>query len=424
MLINNTNRNYKGIYSKKTVTVPKLNNNDKILNQLVIDQIPEKIEDKYYNDYNIIYVDSVIKKKLEKEKIGKVENLKIEIKECESLIKDKNSNYAIKLQNKNKIMEMNEEIKYILSEKKIKKYIDETKNLIEEYKSLKTSQPKIKFGEIDEDDFYSEEIKTKRIVVIEKFLDIARDYYNIEVYNITNKNANCCLYCGNEIKEDDISEEGLKKCSNCNATFQTVIYTKTAKDSDRITASKTEDESLENFIKAFYRKQGLKYNENINEICKELDEYCKKTPGLLLGEEIRALPLDNRGRKEFTNLVMLQKQLSEIGRNSAYEDANLIAHKYWGWKLPDYSHLYDKVIKIYNDTLKVYKLIPREVRNRKSNLGTQFVLFKILQLCGVDVIEEEFKIVEDRDSRMSQNELWRTMCEKAGRKNTEIYYIP
>lgn len=109
-------------------------------------------------------------------------------------------------------------------------------------------------------------------------------------------------------------------------------------------------------MKSFDRIQGIaKFHEDIVEIVGELDYYSKITPGVIPGKEIRNLTLNDRGRKDGTNLVILQKQLANIGRFKNYKDANLIAHKYWGWEIPNYSHLEYKVITICNKIFKIFK---------------------------------------------------------------------
>lgn len=59
----------------------------------------------------------------------------------------------------------------------------------------------------------------------------------------------------------------------------------------------------------------------------------------------------------------------------------------------------------------------------KVNFNTQYVLFKILQLCGADVIEEEFIRVENRNWKALQRKNWETVCSEASKKYPEIYYI-
>src|SRR5581483_7244727 len=97
-----------------------------------------------------------------------------------------------------------------------------------------------------------------------------------------------------------------------------------------------------------------------------------------------------RGRKANTNLVMMWKALHDINYSQLYEDAMLICHLYWGWILPDLSHIEEVILSDYDKTQKVYKSLDKL---RSSSLGTQFRLFKHIQLRTNDCDIEDFKIV-------------------------------
>lgn len=413
---------YKGIYIKTT--------HDKygrkgILMGNATGQIPKIIEGNYTSDYDIFYVDSVIKKKLQKDIYSIEEEKMDEIRKREAIIEDRNSNYTVKMENIHRIEQIRDEIEYITSGKKYLKYVEETKDLLEEYRLLKEKSTKILFGEDVVEDILEDENKVKKIVVIEKYLDIARDYFPIDIVNIFNIERNKCLNCYTELKDENLTEEGLRVCPNplCNAIYPSIVYKTGPKDSDRYYSSNNDENSIENFNKLFLKKQGLQKLDCLEEICTELDIHCERT-GLKTGEEIRNLPLDERGRRVGTSLEMLKCQLAEIGRNKNYEDAELIAQRYWGWKLPNYMHIYDKVMKIFYDTLKVFNSIPEEQRCRKSNLGNQFVLYKILQMLKEKVTADDFKIAKNRDSKELHNRLWEIMCKEAMKINPDIRYIP
>lgn len=119
--------------------------------------------------------------------------------------------------------------------------------------------------------------------------------------------------------------------------------------------------------------------------------------------------------------MLIISALSHINRTEFYEDYNLIGHIIWNWILPDISKYREKIIDHYNKTQKVFCRIPPEERGRNSSLGTQYRLWRHLQLIGFPCKMEQFKIAEDPDSLMIHNQLWRKMCE--GCHDPEIYYI-
>ena len=119
---------------------------------------------------------------------------------------------------------------------------------------------------------------------------------------------------------------------------------------------------------------------------------------------------------------MLWTAISEIGHSAYYEDANLIGHLYWGWTLPNVMHHKETIISHYNKTQKVFYQIPPEERCRNSSLGTQYRLWRHLQLVGHECYMDEFKIAGNSESIRNHNRLWKLMCE--GCNDPTINYNP
>ena len=63
-----------------------------------------------------------------------------------------------------------------------------------------------------------------------------------------------------------------------------------------------------------------------------------------------------------------------------------------------------------------------EQRYRISSLGTQYRLWRHLQLIGYPCEFGDFKIAENVDSIQTHHRLWKLMCD--GANDPEIYYIP
>jgi hypothetical protein len=137
------------------------------------------------------------------------------------------------------------------------------------------------------------------------------------------------------------------------------------------------------------------------------------------GEQVRALPLNERGRRGDTDHKMLYDALSATGYSEFYEDANLIGNIYWGWPLPDVRHLERLIQTDYERTQRVYNTLPKE---RVSSLGTQYRLFKHLQLRSHPCTKDEFKIAEMQESLELHESTWQKMCE--GCNDPYIYFIP
>lgn len=379
------------------------------------EDIPNKIEDKYKNDYNITYIDNIIKKKIKNEKN---KTLKEHYKTLEQLKKDIKKPQIIINKNiiKKSIEELTENIKLIESGEKLKEYINKTENLINEY--IKCEKPKVIVFDEEDTVIENDESTKKRLRIISEYLKIASNYIELNIIKINNNSPNICNVCGNILETTSYIEEIFIKCKYCNSEYELYNFNTKNKENDKITNNG--DESIENFIKALYRYQGLQKDRPPKILYEKLDEYFKSI-NKMTGEEIRKLPLNEFGRKDGTNHKMIWNALSHINYTNHYEDANLIGHIYWGWELKNIKHLEEKIIDKYYKTQKVFYSIPYQERERDSSLGTQYRLWKHLQLEGVKCSINEFKIAENIESLRNHNKLWKIMCE--GCNSPDIYYI-
>jgi hypothetical protein len=319
---------------------------------------------------------------------------------------------------------LEDEIKEIETGEKLRIYDSKVKNILSEYKKfngrVKTvvfDMEEEKYQELDDD-------LRHRLFLIDTYLDIASEYINIDVIRINNRPSDVCSGCGISLAKVATNEDGTIRCPNtdCQTEHNVIILTKLAKDGSRInTNNSTDDESIDNFLRAFIRYQGLQPDHPNESLYEELDNYFAlhhRPPG----EYIRQLPLNERGKRGDTDHKMLWYALSQIGRSEYYEDANLIGHIYWGWTLPNVMHLKERIIEKYNKTQKVFYHIRPEERGRNSSLGTQYRLWRHLQLEGHECYMDEFKIAENPESIRTHNKLWRLMCE--GANDPDIQYIP
>jgi hypothetical protein len=302
-------------------------------------------------------------------------------------------------------------------------YNNLVKDLLVEYKKYAGSVKTVIF-DMSEDDEYEEitDETRARIIVIDKFLEIAKKYIEIDIIRSNNRPSDICLGCNSLLSKTGVTENGIQICSICQTEYTVLILSKLSKEGSHIISNNVDDESIDNFIRAFIRYQGLQPREHITDLLfTQLDEYFIENNNPT-GNEITQLSLNKRGRRGDTNHKMLWVALNSIGKSELYEDTNLIGHLYWGWTLHNIMHYKEIIVSHYIKTQKVFYQIPPEERDRTSSLGTQFRLWKHLQLVGHECYQDEFKIAENADSMRTHNRLWRLMCE--GADDPDIYYIP
>lgn len=386
---------------------------------LVLEETPEKITGSYTVDYNITYLDSIIKKKLLQEKFTLLPKLKKTVASLKELIM-RPQTYIQREHTLTQIKVAEEEIRKIETGEKLRVYLDKTSDIINSYLSASKIK-KVMFDQEDQDP-QTDEDALHRISLIEKYLDIAGDYIQLDIIRVTSHKSDVCTGCGASLARIALSDEGSLRCPECFTEHSVIITAKLSKDGARINMNTNlEDESIENFLRAFTRYQGLQCEQPDEKVYEKLDKYFTRN-GRPTGAQIRELPLDSRGLRGDTNHKMLWDALSHIGHSEYYEDTNLIGHVYWGWELPNVSHLKERLIDKYIKTQKVFYQIPIEERNRNSSLGTQYRLWRHLQLEGHECYMDEFKIAENPESLRTHNNLWKQMCDGAG--DPDIFYIP
>jgi len=379
-----------------------------------------EIRDTYNDDYNILYVDDIIRKKLKYEATKEPAIIKAKIEGLEKAIAE--PQYVIqRLQMTEQIDRLKVQLGRLIENKVLEDYIRESSPYISAYKQLKPLVKKIVFGKtIEETQTETWPETLRRLSIIDKYLNIAKNYIKIDVFRSVPVTPDVCLFCGESIDRMGNSDDGVIRCLNCLTEHSSMILTKTTKDNGRITAAPSmSDDSIENFLRAFNRYMGLQ-DKPPEELYTMLDAYFKSC-GRPTGADIRQLPLNRRGRRGDTNHKMLINALSQIGRTEYYEDINLIGHIYWGWLLPDVMHLRETIIEDYNETQKIFHQIPLKERGRESSLATQYRLFRHLQLCGYDCKIEEFKIAENATSLRLHHQIWKKICDQA--KNPRYRYI-
>ena len=133
------------------------------------------------------------------------------------------------------------------------------------------------------------------------------------------------------------------------------------------------------------------------------------------GEYYRNLELNSKGKKEGTSKKKLWNALENTGNNKYYDESNFIAHKYWGWELPDITLHRERLISDYQRTQQVWNNI--KIRyNRSASLGTQFRLYVHLKAIDYECDRDDFKIQDMVDSLRIHNDAWRKMCEETNLK--------
>jgi hypothetical protein len=308
---------------------------------------------------------------------------------------------------KNKMYDYKNKISYT-------KYLKEVIPLLEKYNRVASNDSKgiiffIKNKEKEKDD-----IINYRLRIIRDYLDIAKDYIRIEINQKFNIKVSC-PGCGLDLTKIFIDEDsGLSVCPSCGYEKESISHNSNYKDTLRLNSSNRNNyDDCENFRKALYRFQGKQNNRPPVKLYEQLDVYFIRI-NKPIGSEILKLPLSEDGKKKGTSREMMFEALADTNNSAFYDDINLILHIYWGWELPNISHLEEKIMEDYINTQQVYNSIAKKDRN--ASLNIQFRLYVHLKAVDFPCTKDDFKIQTSRDSLIFHNEIWKEMCEKTGIK--------
>lgn len=390
-----------------------------------LNTVPDKIFEVFHHDYDIRYIHDVIISKLILTRSSEIDRLRLELYRL-NIAKDGYQTVIDRNKTLKKIKECESRLAELTNGDHVHKYIEKAKPYLEKYENLRPKSNAIVFTINGITDCRQDENRIERLMVIRDFTKLARKYMEIDLINAdTQSDDTTCVGCGSDIKTVELDQHGIKRCPYCMVEQPGMMLAKSSKDGDRVTvSSESEDESDENFIKAFRRRQGLDHpvdKQDVDDVCRELDDYFM-SHNVPVGDTIKTQPLDSKGRRGNTNLRMMLNALQQIGRSNYYGHAYYMCKVYWGWELPDYGQYFSTIMDHYHKTQKVFHSIPVSERKRVSSLGTAYRLYQHLRLVGLDCSEDEFKIAENPQSLREHEELWRKMCE--GCDDPNIRYLP
>lgn len=378
------------------------------------------ISDTYTDDYDITFVDILVRRRLEEEKQLLAPQLAERAKELGREISQPQTVLERALC-KGKMARLLEREEMIRSGKVEREYSSRADPLLKRYREQGPGeQAQIVFGISGVEQVAPARTCWKKIHLIQEYLSIAGEYVPLDICRVAAHRSGC-VACGSVIDTEILTNFDSKVCGRCGAEQVQLITSKVSKDSVRGASSEKQDESIKNFLKAFDNYQGIEAERIPEDLYASLDEYFTGL-NMPTGAQVRASELNSRGRRGNTDSQMLWFALQETGYNAYYRHSNKIAREYWGWALPNVQPLRDLIIEDYHKTQSVFHKIPLEERVRESALGTEYRLWRHLQMRGHECYMDEFRIARDPRSLRIHNSNWKKMVEGVGDPDN-FYYI-
>jgi hypothetical protein len=369
------------------------------------ENVPERISGTYTNDYDIMHVHDVVLYKINHEKkelgtlIQRREGIKKRLEEQLKIVERR------KLEGQ--LEEISRKIEEVKTESRRKQYLDESKEYLEKYQQLGPIVRVKSFNASSEEDVDEIPDQEERLVVIKKYLDIAKKYIPINVVRII-PNDLSCPGCGQELVIINPEDASLERCEECGFERINLVKFSFTKDSSSgqsksLVTSDYEDE--ENFLKVQSCYLG-EQSPPSPQLFAALDEWARKYD-YPTKEEIREMPLNEDGSRGPITKSMLFLALGELGYAENYKDIRLIGHLQWGWRLPVLSQQEREIIlQDYRATQKIFNSIKK---GRKSSLNAQLRLYRHLEARGIPCQPSDFKLPTTPGILEEQDEYWKEM---------------
>ena len=374
------------------------------------DEIPNVT---YTDDCNILNLHKMVLSKLKTSVKTELQVLKEEYRTEVEKVKMKQSridrNFSLSQINK-----LQKQIVQMESSLSIENYLKESEETLNSYKQLGPLRKIISFGNATNPST-TPKISTPNVTdseyrhdLIENYLQIANKYIKLNIVK-SNAGMNFCKECKSDLTKNMISsDDGITRCKICSTEYVTMMN---GMEDSEVTSSTNPSsyEDRKTFIKAIMHYQGKQPNR-LEGLEVKLDKYFNVI-GLPSGEEIRSLPLNKDGTRGKTGRELLFLALKELGLSAFYEDDWLICHEYWGWKLPEISHLEEVIVIDYDISQGIYE---KYKGVRKSNMNNQYRLWRHLDRLGHDCLPDDFRIVRTQEILDFYEKVWVQICSDLG----------
>jgi ribosomal protein L37E len=358
------------------------------------------------NDIDILQIDEIIKNELGNMVIN-IEEYNKKIDNLKKILKDEQISERIKQKIETDINSLNEEINSLKNQEKYISYINDTSELIENYKKIISKPIKINFlGKKNKDENTN--------IFNQQFIKIARKYIDLDKYTNSEKDDKVKIYCKNcgEKKKYEIIDNKIFVCTNCGFQNEMLKNSLSYKDTSRVNISgKYIYERIIHFrdcMNQYQGKQNSTINKNVyDDVIEKLVSY-----GIILDND--NIPKETRFKKVTKEHILLF--LKETEHSNHYEDVNLIFHNITEKKLDDISYLEQKLLDDFDALSSLYdkKFKNNKKTTRKSFINTQYVLYQLLKRHKHNCKKEDFNILKTLDRKNFHDDVCKELFQELG----------
>ena len=358
----------------------------------------------YTSDYNIVALDAVIRAELNPDE-SMIEYYHQELVRIKAFISEACSIVELR-ELETKQLEIQKKLRDLEDCTLLKKYIKDTEHFILAYRDTPRKKKIIDITNSDHERLTDSEKKIEALV--DNYFHAASKCVPLKVKKEAIMYINdSCVFCGSSLQDRKITLAGTRICGNSLCKSESSVFVAT-------NVVSKEYDTWNNLLKAHRRYTGITpVKFDIDIMMKELDAHFVGE-GKKEGAYYRALPLTKKGFKTGTSHEELCTALKKIGYQDYFKDYRYIAHKYYGWILPNLTHLEDIMASNFRAKQEVWNRLRPDQRGGYSSLATQFRLCMEYQHAGYDCDLEDFRVSKKISTIARYYAVYSTMCREAG----------
>lgn len=360
------------------------------------------------NDLDILAIDANIRKNLN-EQHNRLSEYQEKLLDIDNYLENNNLRRHIRDNIKQARNNLYNYVKELTTQENYNFYLMESLPYIEQYKNILKTPIKVSFmGK-------STENNKEKKSIIEKYLEIAKKYVNIDIEQKNKVLRVNCTNCPNK-KDFDIIDNNTYVCKDCYAKQRIVRHNSSYNDIDRVNiSSKYMYDPKIHFRDCMKQYQGKQNCTIPQKVYKDLEEQFERHH-LLKGDENTAKC--KRFEKITKNHIMIF--LKELGYPKQYENIHLIHYNFTDIKPEDISYLEDQLLDDFDRLISLYQDKYKNIQ-RKNFINTQYVLYQLLRHHKHPCKNEDFAILKTIDRQFFHDDVCKNLFEDLGWNHFPYY---
>lgn len=370
-------------------------------------QAPQSLAITYSGDYDILSLDPVVRQLISDHIAKSIKELEVKLQQIQERIDSCCVVIEIRELNMAKV-DITAKLTMLQSNALLNRYVSASVPLLMSYRDMPLTDRVIDIGNISHSVATASELARERTVSLYMGLleGLRLPTITVTKEKMESKDkTGACTVCNVSLFGCTPLLSGHILCSACGSSNKPKSSTISSKGYD----------ALSNLLKTFKRYICvIEPKCDIEDVKAKLDDYFLEK-GEKDGAYYRALPLDERGRKEGTSIDGLCFALKMKGYDDLYRHYMYVGHHYYGWKIHDLKHLEEAIVRNFRLKQQVWdnKMTEAE-KGGQSNICAEYRVCRECQHAGHECDLMDFKVSRKPRTLEKYDNAYAIMCRRSG----------